>query len=191
MAMTEAVSIPRRAVLGSAAAAALTVTIGAGADGPAEKKVEAKAEDVGSIEAILSAVYNVISGPKGQPRDWDRMRSLFVPGARLIPCLPKGEDGRVAIRVMSVEDYISRSGPILEGRGFVERQIACRIDRFGHMAQVFSTYETRLDGKEAIAGRGINGFHLLWDEKRWWVVTIMWDAESPAQPIPAAYDAKR
>jgi hypothetical protein len=191
MAMTEADSIPRRAVLRTAAASALTVAIGSGADGPSEKKVEAKAEDVGSIEAIVSAVYDVISGPKGQPRDWGRMRSLFAPGARLIPCLPKGDDGRVAIRMMSLEDYISRSGPILEQRGFVERQVACRIDRFGHMAQVFSTYETRSDGKEAIAGRGINMMHLLWDEKRWWVVTIMWDAESPAQPIPADYDAKR
>ena len=144
-----------------------------------------------TIEAILAAVYDVISGPKGQARDWDRMRSLFVPGARLIPCLPKGDDGRVAIRTLTVDDYITRSGPILKEKGFFERQIACRIDRFGHLAQVFSTYETRLDGEAGILGRGINGIQLLWDEKRWWVVTIMWDSESPSQAIPAEYDAKR
>jgi hypothetical protein len=117
------------------------------------------------------------------------MRGLFVPGARLIPCLPKGADGKVAIRTMSVDEYIARSGPTLEAKGFIERQVARRVDRFGHMAQVFSTYETRLDGEAALLGRGINGIQLLWDETRWWVVTIMWDAETPTQTIPADYEA--
>jgi hypothetical protein len=184
-------SFPRRRLLGSAAAAGLVAAVGVGADEPPRKVVEAKPEDVGTIEAILAAVYDVISGPKGRRRDWDRMRSLFVPEARLIPCRPAGDGGRAGIRVLTVDDYIARSGPTLEERGFIERQIAHRVDRFGHMAQVFSTYETRLDGAPAILGRGINSIQLFWDEKRWWVVTIFWDSESPAQPIPAEYDAKR
>jgi hypothetical protein len=128
---------------------------------------------------------------KGKPRDWDRMRGLFVPGARLIPCRPRGADGRVAIAILTVEDYITRSGPTLVEKGFVERQVARRVDRFGHLAQVFSTYETRLDGEPGLLGRGINAIHLLWDETRWWVVTIMWDAETPTQPIPAEYEARK
>jgi hypothetical protein len=188
--MTEAVSIPRRGVLRSGAAA-LMATIGSGARAASEKQVEARPADVHSIEAILSAIYDVISGPKGHARDWDRMRSLFITGARLIPCQPKGNDGTAAIRMLSVDDYINRFGPKLKELGFIEREIARRIDRFGHMAHVFSTYETRLDGAKEIAGRGINGIHLFWDEKSWWVVTIMWDAESPAQPIPADYDARK
>ena len=119
------------------------------------------------------------------------MRGLFVPEARLIPCQPKGDDGGVAIRVLTVEDDITRFGPTLQEKGFIERQIVSRVDRFGHLAHVFSTYETRLDGEVAILGRGINGIQLLWDEQRWWAVTIMWDAESPTQAIPADYDAKR
>ncbi len=188
--MTKAVSIPRRGVLRSAAAA-VVATIGSGAIAASEKQGEARLADVNSIEAILSAIYDVISGPKGHARDWDRMRGLFVPGARLIPCQTKRDDGKALIRMMSVDDYINRVGPKLMELGFVEREISRRIDRFGHMAQVFSTYETRLDGAKEIAGRGINGIHLFWDEKRWWVVTIMWDAESPAHPIPAEYDARK
>ena len=75
--MTEAVSIPRRGVLRSGAAA-LMAMIGSGASPSSEKQVEARPADVHSIEAILSAIYDVISGPEGHPRDWDRMRSLFV-----------------------------------------------------------------------------------------------------------------
>jgi hypothetical protein len=190
MTMTKAYSIPRRGVLRSAAAA-LLATFGSKASATQEKQGEAKPADVNSIEAILSAVYDVISGPKGHPRDWDRMRGLFVPGARLIPCRPKGDDGRASIGMLSVDDYINRFGARLVEAGFIEREITRRIDRFGHMAQVFSTYETRLDGAKEIVGRGINGIQLLWDEKRWWVVTIMWDSESPTQPIPADYDARK
>src|SRR5688572_18845337 len=32
--------------------------------------------DVASIDAIVAALYDVISGPAGKKRDWDRMRSL-------------------------------------------------------------------------------------------------------------------
>jgi hypothetical protein len=97
----------------------------------------------------------------------------------------------VPIAILTVEDYIARSGPTLVEKGFVERQVARRVDRFGHLAQVFSTYETRLDGEPGLLGRGINAIHLLRDETRWWVVTIMWDAETPTQPIPAEYEARK
>jgi hypothetical protein len=181
----------RRNLLLTAAASGAIAALASGADEPRPTVPTARPEDVASIDAILAAVYEVISGPKGKARDWDRMRSLFVPGARLIPCLPKGADGKASIRTLTVEEYIARSGPTLEAKGFIERQVASRVDRFGHLAQVFSTYETRLDSEAALLGRGINAIHLLWDETRWWVVTIMWDAESPTQTIPAEYEAKK
>jgi hypothetical protein len=181
--------LSRRHLLLTAAASGAAAVMSAGADGPPPAGAAARPEDVASIDAILGAVYDVISGPRGKARDWDRMRGLFVPGARLIPCRPKGADGKVTIATLSVEDYIARSGPTLVAKGFSERQVARRVERFGHMAQVFSTYETRLDGEVGLLGRGINAIQLLWDETRWWVVTIMWDAESPTQPIPAEYEA--
>jgi hypothetical protein len=183
--------LPRRDLLRSAAAASLVVAAGAGADEPPQSKPApaAKAGDVVTIDAILAALYDVISGPKGQARDWDRMRSLFAPGARLIPCL-KDRDGKAATRVLTVEDYITRAGPALEGTGFFENEVARRVDRFGHIAQVFSTYESRREkGAEPFA-RGINSIQLFWDESRWWVVTIFWDSEAPGQPIPPEYRAK-
>jgi hypothetical protein len=182
--------LSRRQLLLTAATTAVAA-LASGAEGPRPDAPAPRPEDVAGIDAILDAIYDVISGPKGKPRDWDRMRGLFVPGARLIPCRPKGADGKAAIAILTVEDYIARSGPTLVEKGFVERQVARRVDRFGHLAQVFSTYETRLAGEPGLLGRGINAIHLLWDETRWWVVTIMWDAETPTQPIPAEYEARK
>jgi hypothetical protein len=191
--MTTNLSTPlsRRYLLLTAATSTAVAALASGVEGPRTDAPAPRPEAVAGIDAILDAIYDVISGPKGKPRDWDRMRGLFVQGARLIPCRPRGADGKASIATLTVEDYIVRSGPTLVEKGFVERQVARRVDRFGHLAQVFSTYETRLDGEPGLLGRGINAIHLFWDESRWWVVTIMWDAETPTQPIPAEYEARK
>jgi hypothetical protein len=156
-------------------------------DKPAGQVIpEARPADVASIDAVVAAVYDVISGPAGQKRDWDRMRSLFIPGARLIPVSRSG--GESAARVLSVEDYITRSSAILEERGFFEREIARRREEFGHIAHVFSTYESRRDARDkAPFSRGINSFQLLNDGRRWWIVTVFWEAEGPDVAIPPEY----
>jgi hypothetical protein len=143
--------------------------------------------DVASIDTILAAVYDVISGPSGTVRDWDRMRSLFVPGARLIPTRPTPGWG-AEVRVLDVEDYIKASTPFFEKQGFFEREIARRTEAYGRIAHVFSTYESRHKKDDpAPFARGINSFQLLKDGDRWWVVTIYWDAERPENPLPAEY----
>lgn len=149
----------------------------------------AKPDDVKSMDAVIGAAYDSISGPAGQKRDWDRFRSLFVPGARLIPAV--ATNGGATARVFSVEDYIQRSTPGLE-RGFFEHEIARKTDAFGNIAQVFSTYESRHAAADAAPfARGINSFQLLKDGDRWWIVTIYWDSERPGNPIPAQYLPKK
>ena len=147
----------------------------------------ARKKDVASIDAIINALYDVISGPAGQKRDWTRLRSLFLPGARLIPtgARPNGETGA---RVLDVEDYIAQAGPYLEENGFFESEIARRMDTFGNIAQVFSAYDSRHKADDAKPfSRGINSIQLTFKDKRWWVVTIFWDSERPDNPIPKKY----
>ena len=141
--------------------------------------------DVQSIDAIIAALYDVISGPVGQKRDWNRMRSLFVPGARLMPVGPR-QSGGVAIRLMEVNDYIATSGPFLEANGFRERELFRKTDQFGHIAHVFSTYEGR-GAADSAAIRGINSIQLMNDGTRWWVVSVFWEAERPNNPLPPRY----
>jgi len=147
----------------------------------------AKAEDVKSVDAIVAALYDVISGPAGQKRDWDRMRSLFVPGARLIPAVAN-QTGGATERVLEVQGYIDRSGPTLEKNGFFEREVARKTDAFGNIVHLFSTYESRHTAADpAPFARGINSIDLLKDGDRWWIVTVYWDSERPGNPIPAQY----
>lgn len=147
----------------------------------------ARPADVASLDAIMKAVYEVISGPAGQKRDWDRMRSLFVPGARLIAVHgAKGKPNEA--RVLGVEDYTRRAQPFMEKEGFFERESHRVVERYGDIAQVFSTYESRHNATDAKPfERGINSFQLMFDGSRWWVVTIYWQGETPDRPIPKQY----
>ena len=152
----------------------------------------AKPEDVKSPEAILSAVYSVISGGKGQARDWDRMRSLFVPDARLIPAVAAAAANGGAAHsdaiFLTVDGYIERSNGRLTSDGFFEHSIHNETEQFGNIVQVWSTYESRHNLEDAKPfARGINSFQLLKDGDRYWVVNIFWDSESPTKPIPAKY----
>jgi hypothetical protein len=143
--------------------------------------------DVASVDSIVAALYDVISGPAGKKRDWDRMRSLFIPGARLIPTGPR-PSGEYGSRVLSVDDYIQRSSPLLEKEGFYEKESARQTEMFGKIGHVFSTYESRHSPDDAKPfQRGINSIQLMNDGKRWWIVTIFWQGEDEKNPLPAKY----
>jgi hypothetical protein len=139
---------------------------------------------VDTIEHILVAVYDVISGPPG-PRDWDRFHSLFYPGAHFIPSRST-KDGLVA-KMYTADEYIDRSGPYFAKEAFYESSVANRIEVWDHIAHVWSTYESRHAKNEKPFQRGINSFQLFNDGKRWWVLNVYWEGEEPDHPIPDKY----
>jgi len=147
-----------------------------------------RAEDVKSLDSILTALYGVISGPAGE-RDWNRFRSLFLPQGRLTAAT-KGSDGAVRIHAMSVEDYAQRAGDYFKQHAFFESPIMNRTESFGNVAQVFSSYESRHASGEAPFARGINSIQLLNDGARWWIVSIMWDEERADNPLPKDFVVK-
>ena len=155
--------------------------------GAAGSEVVAQAGDVSSPDAILKAVYEVISGSAGVPRDWNRFRSLFAEGARLIPTGQR-PDGTRSMQSWTVEEYILRAGANLERTGFHEREIGRTEQRFGQVMHAWSVYESRRnqDDPEPFQ-RGINSIQMRHDGSRWWIVTIFWDSERPDNPIPSEY----
>jgi len=147
-----------------------------------------KPDDVKSIDSILAAVYNVISGPAGE-RDWNRFRSLFLPGATLTSA-GKDREGNIHVRPRTVEGYVTGAGGYFAQHGFFESPIVSRIQTFGNVAQVFCSYESRGAAGEAPFARGINSFQLAHDGKRWWIVSILWDEERPDNPLPKEFAAR-
>jgi hypothetical protein len=150
----------------------------------------ANPSDVESIETIIAAAYDVISGPAGKKRDWDRERSLFYPGARLIPTAKDAgkHDVDLAPQMLDIEGFIARAEQAFEKTGFYEKEVARRIEQFGQIAHVWSTYESRHDPGDAVPFmRGINSIQLFNDGNRWWILSIYWQHESPQHAIPEKY----
>jgi hypothetical protein len=134
--------------------------------------------DLAGIDQAISAVYDVISGPPGQKRDFDRMRSLFAPNATMKAIGPKG------LRGGNVEDYISRNAEILEKEGFTERELGRRVEVWGGLATAWSAYDGRT-ANGSFHERGINSFQLVKVDGKWLVASILWQEETPENPLPA------
>lgn len=144
----------------------------------------ARPEDVASEEAIVKALYGVISGPAG-PRDWDRLRSLFTPEARFIFAVTQ-QDGSTRFREGTVEQYIAVNAPYLMEHSWSEHEISRRVARFGSIAHVWSTYEGN-EGPGTEAERGIDSIQLVRHGGRWWIASLAVDNQAPWNPIPAEY----
>jgi len=143
--------------------------------------------DVASIDAIVGAYYDSISGPKGQVRDWDRFRSLFAPPARMVASRPNNHGG-AGLWPLTPEDFITFNSKYFEGGGYFESEVARRIEQFGNIAHVWSTYESRQFAEQLEPySRGIYSIQLLKDGDRWWIVTMYWDYEREDAPIPEKY----
>ena len=144
-------------------------------------------EHVTSLDSTLETLYSVISGEKGEARDWEKFKYLFHPDAKLIPT-GASENGLINANFMTTDDYVELAGKWLVDNGFHEVEIHRTTNTFGSVTQVFSTYESYKSkyDKEPFA-RGINSIQLLNDGKRWWVINIYWQQETAELPIPAEY----
>ena len=153
------------------------------------KTSNADLRDVASIDAIIAAAYDVISGPAGRRRDWNRERSLFYPRALIIPTAKVAGKNDVDLepQMLDIEAYIARVEPLLQ-KGFYETEVARRTEQFGRIAHVWSTYESRHDASDAEPFmRGINSFQLFNDGSRWWILSICWQHESVDHAIAEKY----
>jgi hypothetical protein len=149
----------------------------------------ARPEDVKSREALLAAIYDVISGPAGE-RDWSRFRSLFVPQARFT-AVGRKPDGSVSVTLLGVDEFIGMAGAVFKSQGFYENAIVNRVQTFGNVSQVFSSYESRNEKGGKPFERGINSIQMFNDGKRWWVLSILWDTERPGNPLPKEMEKKK
>ncbi len=142
---------------------------------------------VQTLDQTIETLYAVISGPKGEKRDWELFKYLFQEDAKLIP-VRKDQNGLLATQYWSPDEYVKRAGSFLEQSGFFEKEIHRVTESFGPVTHVFSTYESyrKADEVEPFA-RGINSIQLMHDADRWWIINIYWAAEGDENPIPKEY----
>ena len=139
-------------------------------------------DDVATLDGILKAFYEVVSVAPGAPRQWSRDRSLYIPGVRFV-ANGFGKDGKPKAEVMSHQEFVDRSDAGL-AHGFDEHEIHRVTKRFGNIAHVFSTYESRATKDGPVTARGVNSIELFWDGARWWIASAIWDEERPDNPLP-------
>jgi hypothetical protein len=145
-----------------------------------------RAEDVGSIDGIMKAFYEVISGPAGQARQWSRDRTLYIADIHFVS-MSENKAGHPKANVVSHQQYVDGSDAILLKEGFYENEIHRVTEKFGNIAHVFSTYESRLKADGPVIARGINSIELFYDGKRWWIASAIWDDERPDNPLQPQY----
>jgi hypothetical protein len=148
-------------------------------------QVKDYSSDVKSEDAIITALYDVISGEPNTPRDWNRFRNLFKPEARLIPTR-KAESGELTIKALAPEEYVQLFSSRI-ATGFFERELHRTSQSYGTVTHVFSTYETKEKKDGPVTNRGINSIQLFKDKDRYYVVSIFWCAESMGFPLPKKY----
>lgn len=167
------------------AAVLLAAMLGACASAPDAPPAAVAGSDEFQIESTVLAVYNVISGPAGR-RDWKRFEALFAPDARMV--VSNVKDGVPGTVVLTTKDYIDRTTPAFNEKGFFERPVATRTLRYGNIAHVWSTYEAReASNQEKPMMRGINSFTLVRIGTEWKVQSLVWQKEDAAHPIPPQY----
>ncbi|HWZ86596.1 MAG TPA: hypothetical protein VN032_10365 [Thermoanaerobaculia bacterium] len=147
--------------------------------------VAPRPDDIATIDGMVRAYYEVVSGPAGQPRDWARDRTLYIKDLRFVQ-VDVDKSGKLAPRITDHQQYVDSADGLAKA-GFFEKEIHRVTERFGPIAHVWSTYESRRTESGPIIMRGINSIELFWDGRRWWIANAIWTDETKENPIPTEY----
>lgn len=144
-------------------------------------------QKVKTLDSTIETLYSVISGEKGEARNWELFKYLFKPEAKLIPTGTNKKGVHMA-RYMTPQEYINTSGKWLVENGFFEKEVARSVHKFGNIAQVFTTYKAyKSNADQKPFMRGINSVQMLYDNNRWWIINIYWQHASNKHPIPKEF----
>ncbi|MGH9747978.1 MAG: nuclear transport factor 2 family protein [Candidatus Acidiferrales bacterium] len=173
---------------------AAPATASAAADSKPHVKIEvipARPEDVSTIEAIVKADYDCISGGVGAPRQWSRDLSLYDPHALSFSPYKDEKSGALTIWSPTAQEYADTVDAHFVKDGFIERELVHDIHRFGNVATVFSSYEGKLSSTGKDYTRGVNVYQLYFAGNRWWISSVSWDSADFLNSIPPELQPKK
>jgi hypothetical protein len=149
--------------------------------------ISARPEDVSTLDGIVKAYYDVISGPAGRPRQWDRDLTLYIPNVRFV-ILRAGASGKTTAQSMTHQEFVDTSDPSLAGKSFYEHEVHRITHRAGNVAHILSTSEHTSSPGGPAEGRSVDSLDLFWDGARWWITSVtIWEIDSPAHPLPPEF----
>lgn len=152
----------------------------------AVNEIAARPGDVGTLDGLMRAFYEVVNVAPTEARQWDRDRTLYVPWIRFVGTSTDSK-GQVKVSIWTHQQYVDATEPLVAG-GFKEWEIARKTKVYGNIAHIDSTYagEAIEDGKVE-RFRGLNSIEAYFDGTRWWISSVAWMSESPQHPIPREY----
>lgn len=146
-------------------------------------------DSVGTLHGIMKAYYDVVTVKKGEKPSYQRDSSLHVPNVN-VGWAVKTKSGKMAVKYVSLKEYHAQSDDYLAANGFDEREISRKVEKFGAIYHVWSTYESRNTKTGPIIERGINSIELFYDGTRFWILGWFFDGERKDNPIPKEYLTK-
>jgi hypothetical protein len=144
------------------------------------------ADNVSTLDGIMKAYYDVVTVEKGGKVSYERDSLIHWPGVN-VGSAGLDKSGKPAFRYMSLKEYHRLSDPYLEKDGFSEKEISRKVENFGGIYHVWSTYESRNNPTGPIIERGINSVELYYDGTRFWILGWFFDGERKGNPIPKKY----
>ncbi|HVO56599.1 MAG TPA: hypothetical protein VMT51_02775 [Dongiaceae bacterium] len=149
--------------------------------------IAARPEDVSTIDGIIKAYYEVVSGPAEKPREWGRDATLYMPGIRFIE-LSEDASGKVSAHSMSHQEFVDSFESALHGKAFYEREVHRITHRAGNAVQVLTTSEHFTAPGGPVLGHSVDNLQLYWDGTRWWIASdSIWSVERADRPLPAEF----
>jgi len=149
--------------------------------------VAARQEDVLTLDGIIKAYYEVISGPAGRPREWARDRTLYIPGIRFV-VFEEDAGNKIMAHLLTHQEFVDASNEDAVGKGFYEREVHRVAHRYGNVVHVFSTSESRRTPGGPVLGRSVDSLELYWDGQRWWITNAnIWPKARPGAPLPPEF----
>ncbi len=143
-------------------------------------------KDVATINGIMNASYEVVSGEAGEFRALERDLSLHNPNA--VYSYQEEVNGKLEQVSMSLKDFHKETDTMVAKTAFYENEINKEVRVFGNIAHVWSTYETRLIKNGPVVRRGINSVQLYYSQNRWWIISWTFDKERGNMKIPRTFD---
>ena len=135
-----------------------------------------------NLHNVVPTLYSIVSGPAGDKHDWDMLRKLFAPDAKITPVFH--DASKPVIQSLTVDAFVSLNKELFKNQDFFETEVDSQIISVGHMATVISLYESRQTPEAAPYSTGVNSFQLLNDGRRWCVISVTWDSDKGGHVMP-------